>query len=44
MDRLHEKYGITEDDFVSAELEAVPAADATDIGIDRKPDRRLRPR
>ena len=34
MDRLHEKYGITEDDFVSAELEAVPAADATDIGID----------
>ena len=34
MDRLHEKYGITEDDFVSAELEAVPATDATDIGID----------
>ena len=29
MDRLHEKYGITEDDFVSAELEAVPAAPRT---------------
>ena len=35
MQRLHEKYGIVEDDFTSAELEAVPAADACDIGLDR---------
>ena len=34
MRRLHEKYGITESDFASAELEAVPAADAVDNGID----------
>ncbi|MCL1788957.1 MAG: aminopeptidase [Oscillospiraceae bacterium] len=32
---LHDKYGITEHDFVSAELEAVPAAKARDIGFDR---------
>ena len=32
---LNEKYGITEDDFVSAELEAVPAFKAKDIGFDR---------
>ena len=32
---LNEKYGITEDDFTSAELEAVPAVKATDIGLDR---------
>lgn len=32
---LHEKYGITEDDFTSAELEAVPAMQACDIGLDR---------
>ena len=32
---LHEKYGITEEDFISAELEAVPAANARDIGFDR---------
>jgi aspartyl aminopeptidase len=32
---LHERYGITEADFVSAELEAVPANKARDIGIDR---------
>ena len=31
---LYEKYGFTEEDFISAELEAVPAADATDIGLD----------
>jgi len=31
---LYEKYGFTEADFVSAELEAVPAQNATDIGID----------
>lgn len=34
MKRLHDKYGITEGDFASAELEAVPAVNATDIGID----------
>ena len=32
---LNEKYGITDKDFVTAELEAVPAAKPTDIGFDR---------
>ncbi len=32
---LHEKYGITEYDFLSAELEAVPEYKARDIGFDR---------
>ena len=32
---LYEKYGITEDDFLSAELEAVPLSRAQDIGFDR---------
>ena len=32
---LHEKYGIVEEDFISAELEAVPAASARDLGFDR---------
>ncbi len=32
---LHEKYGLVESDFVSAELEAVPAFKARDIGFDR---------
>lgn len=32
---LHERYGITEEDFLSAELEAVPAMHAADIGFDR---------
>ncbi len=32
---LNEKYGITEADFQSAELEAVPAFKACDIGLDR---------
>ncbi len=32
---LFEKYGITEEDFISAELEAVPAAKPCDIGFDR---------
>ena len=32
---LYEKYGFTEEDFISAELEAVPAVNATDIGLDR---------
>ena len=35
MKLLNEKYGITEDDFNSAELEAVPAANACDVGLDR---------
>ena len=35
MKRLYDKYGITEADFASAELEAVPAPDAVDIAIDR---------
>ena len=32
---LNEKYGITEDDFLSSELCVVPAAKARDIGFDR---------
>lgn len=32
---LNEKYGIVEDDFVSAELELVPAFKAKDVGFDR---------
>ncbi len=32
---LNEKYGITEEDFLSAELECVPAIDVCDIGFDR---------
>src|SRR5690606_24836227 len=32
---LHEKYDITEEDFLSAELELVPAFKAKDIGFDR---------
>lgn len=32
---LNEKYGITEEDFLSAELEMVPAVKACDIGFDR---------
>ena len=35
LDLLHEKYGICEDDFTSAELEVVPAFNATDLGLDR---------
>jgi aspartyl aminopeptidase len=35
MKLLNEKYGVTEDDFTSAELEAVPAMEACDIGVDR---------
>ena len=34
LEKLYEKYGITEDDFTSTELEAVPAAAPTDIGLD----------
>lgn len=32
---LNEKYGITEDDFLSAELTMVPAGPARDVGFDR---------
>lgn len=32
---LKDKYGIEEDDFVSAEIEAVPAGSAREFGIDR---------
>jgi aspartyl aminopeptidase len=35
MDILHEKYGITEADFNTAELSAVPAFRPADIGLDR---------
>lgn len=32
---LNDKYGIIEDDFISAELEAVPSFKASDVGFDR---------
>ncbi|MBQ3009542.1 MAG: aminopeptidase, partial [Oscillospiraceae bacterium] len=32
---LNEKYGITERDFINAELEVVPAGPARDVGFDR---------
>lgn len=32
---LNEKYGICEEDFLSAELQVVPAANAKDVGFDR---------
>lgn len=32
---LEEKYGMNEDDFMSAELEVVPAGEARDFGLDR---------
>ncbi len=35
MSILNEKYGITEKDLLSAELEIVPAAKAQDVGFDR---------
>jgi aspartyl aminopeptidase len=35
LDLLKEKYGIEEDDFVSAEIEVVPAGKARDYGLDR---------
>ncbi len=34
MKLLYEKYGFVEEDFISAELEVVPAYNATDIGFD----------
>ena len=35
MKLLHAKYGMTEEDFVSADIEFVPACKAVDIGFDR---------
>ena len=35
LDLLNQKYGIVEEDFISAELEIVPAFRASDIGFDR---------
>lgn len=35
LEKLHKDYGIAEDDFISAELEAVPAFKAVDVGFDR---------
>ena len=35
MDYLNQKYHIMEEDFISAELEVVPAFKAADIGFDR---------
>lgn len=35
MNLLYEKYGFTERDFTRAELEAVPAFKAVDVGLDR---------
>ncbi len=32
---LYEKYGIVEEDFISAEIEAVPAEKARDVGFDK---------
>jgi aspartyl aminopeptidase len=32
---LYEKYGIVEEDLISAEIEAVPAGKARDVGLDR---------
>ena len=32
---LNDRYGITEEDFLSAELEAVPSFEACDVGLDR---------
>ncbi|PKK85356.1 MAG: aminopeptidase [Thermoplasmata archaeon HGW-Thermoplasmata-1] len=35
LEYLHENYGMTEEDFVSAEFEAVPVGKARDVGFDR---------
>lgn len=35
LELLHNKYGITEEDFVGAEIEMVPAEPARDAGLDR---------
>jgi aspartyl aminopeptidase len=35
LDKLNKEYGITEEDFISAELEMVPAFKARDMGFDK---------
>ncbi len=35
LEHLYDKHGIVEEDFVSAELEAVPAGTSKDVGFDR---------
>lgn len=35
LERLNKAYGMTEEDFISAELELVPSQKAKDVGIDR---------
>ena len=35
LDALYEKYGIVEEDFISAELSAVPAFETRELGLDR---------
>jgi len=35
MELLHQKYGLIEEDFISAEIELVPAMKARDVGFDR---------
>jgi len=35
MEILHEKYGLVEEDFLSAELEVIPSLRARDVGLDR---------
>jgi aspartyl aminopeptidase len=35
LEHLNKRYGMVEEDFVSAEIEAVPAGPARDVGIDR---------
>jgi len=35
LEKLNKDYGIVEEDFISAELEAVPAGKARDVGFDR---------
>jgi aspartyl aminopeptidase len=35
LEKLHTDYGMTEDDFISAELEAVPAFKSREVGFDR---------
>lgn len=35
LDHLNKKYGMVEEDFISAEIEAVPTGPARDVGLDR---------
>ena len=35
LQKLHDSYGMIEEDFISAELQLVPAAKARDVGLDR---------